>query len=243
VQALRKPSVPAWAVNQLARRHPRELAALAAAGERLTRAQQDVLGGGDRSEFDRAGADQREAVTLLMELARELLAEAGNAASDQTLERVASTLRAASMDPPARAAMLAGVLEEEVAPGGFEQIAGLSASGAASARSARGATRRQEEASRRREELAEARQALKDARAAERELTAAAREAEDEARKARTAAERVEREAEKALARVAEAAERTAEAASTLEELEKAPRRDAHGARGSKPAPARRRSS
>jgi hypothetical protein len=242
VQAVRKPSVPAWAVNQLARRHPRDLAALAEAGERLARAQQDVLRGGDRSEFDRAGVDQREAVAHVTDLARELLDEAGNAASDATLERVASTLRAASTDPPARAAMLAGVLETEVAAGGFE-VAGLSLAGAGSARSSRDATRRQAEASRRREELAEARQALKDARAAERELTAAAREAEDEARKAQTAAERATREAESALARAAAAAETTAEAASRVDELENATRRGSSASSRSKPTQSRRRRS
>ena len=228
MQALRKPSVPAWAINQLARRHPGELGALAEAGERLTRAQQDVLSGGDRSEFDRAGVEQREALSVLTGLARDLLAEAGKPVSDPLLERVASSLRAASLDPVARTAMLAGSLEEEVAPGGFEQLAGLAVPGP-------GATRQrgQEEASRRREELAEARQALKDARAAEREQNAAARAAEDEARKLRAAAERAERDAETALKATAEAAERTAQAESRLEELEQPPRQSSGGSRRS----------
>src|SRR5919198_3502911 len=56
VQALKKPSVPVWAVNQLARRHPDEVQELVAAGERLRTAQQQAFRG--------AGTDTVRAATV-----------------------------------------------------------------------------------------------------------------------------------------------------------------------------------
>ena len=47
VRELRKPSVPAWAVNQLARREPEAVGRLVESGERLRKAQAAALAGGD----------------------------------------------------------------------------------------------------------------------------------------------------------------------------------------------------
>ena len=49
VKALRKPTVAAWALNQLTRRRKKDLAALLSAGENLRAAQEELLAGGDRS--------------------------------------------------------------------------------------------------------------------------------------------------------------------------------------------------
>ncbi len=48
VKALRKPTVAAWALNQLARRRPGDVERLLATGERLREAQEALLAGGDR---------------------------------------------------------------------------------------------------------------------------------------------------------------------------------------------------
>src|SRR6266508_4779168 len=45
VKELRKPTIPIWAVNQLARRQPKDVEALLEAGERLRTAQEQALGG------------------------------------------------------------------------------------------------------------------------------------------------------------------------------------------------------
>ena len=62
VRALKKPSVSAWAVNQLARQHPQEVAELVKAGDGLRKAQRDVLAG-------KKGADVRAASRVQHELA------------------------------------------------------------------------------------------------------------------------------------------------------------------------------
>jgi hypothetical protein len=191
---------------------------LAQAGERLAQAQQDVLAGKPRAEFERATSEQRALVGTLGELAGGLLAEAGRAATDTTLERVAATLHAASLAPEARTALVEGSLQDEVAPGGFGQLAGA----APAAR--RAATRRDDGRAARRDQLSEARRALKEARAAERELLAAARAAEGTVSRLRAALADAEDEATAARDRAEEASEAVAQAAARVEELSR-PRR------------------
>ena len=119
VKALAKPSVAAWAVNQLVRAEPEWVQALVTAGKRLESAQEALLGGGDRAALKEATADQREAVDRLARLATTLLREARGSASDATIEQIRQTLTAASIDPEARAAVCAGRLTKDLAPGGF----------------------------------------------------------------------------------------------------------------------------
>jgi hypothetical protein len=52
VKELRKPSLAAWAVNQLARKNRREIDLLLDAGHRARDAQRGVLAGGDRSGLE-----------------------------------------------------------------------------------------------------------------------------------------------------------------------------------------------
>src|SRR5207248_2900099 len=73
VKALRKPSVPAAVLNQLARREPELVAALLDAGKQLRAAQQRALAGGrGADELRRATAAEREAVRELAGAARRL---------------------------------------------------------------------------------------------------------------------------------------------------------------------------
>jgi hypothetical protein len=187
---------------------------LAQAGERLGHAQEDVLRGKAREEFDRATTEQRALVETIGGLAGELLAEAGRPATDAVLERVAATLHAASLDADARAALVDGALQDEISPGGFEQLAGLAQAGRPPA-AARPAGSQAE----RRERLDEARQALKEARAAERELRSAARTADTAVAKLRQALADAEGAAAAARERAEEAFEATARAAARVEEL------------------------
>jgi len=115
VAALRKPSVAAWAVNQLVRTQRKALRALFEAGDDLARAQEQAAagkGGGDamRGAMHR----QRDAVRELLEAAEGLLVSAGQGVSQATKERVGETLRAAANDEDARRQVAGGCLTREL---------------------------------------------------------------------------------------------------------------------------------
>ena len=125
IRALRKPSVAVWGVNQLARRHPDELAALVDAARRLRKAQGEALRGRGPDSVRAATAAERDALRKLTRLAERLLADEGRAASPVTLGRIAKTLRAASVDPDAVTLLEAGLLPDEVESSGFAALASL----------------------------------------------------------------------------------------------------------------------
>jgi hypothetical protein len=188
VRALKKPAVSVWAVNQLARRHPREVADLVKAGVALRKAQRDVLAG-------KKGADVREASRALHELAdelvgaaREILEETGDRATQATAQRISGTLRAASPDPAAAKLLRKGRLSEDVESVGFGPLLHV-----APQRKSRSQPKR---------DRARERAALQKKRKQE-----AVAQARQEAAAARKAADKAEREAKRARERV-EAAER-----------------------------------
>ena len=113
--ALRKPSVAAWAVNQLIRTQRREVYALYAAGDALRDVQAGVLDGSADARDLRAAAEQeREAVDALATIARGLLTSGGQELTATTLERVTETLHAAALDDEARQEVSAGRLVREL---------------------------------------------------------------------------------------------------------------------------------
>ncbi len=115
VAKLRKPSVAAWAVNQLMRTHRRAVSALFDAGDSLQKIQSDlIVGRGDGDALRRAVDAERSAVVELTEKARGLLSSDGHELSPTTLERVSETLHAAALDQEARAKVRAGRLEREL---------------------------------------------------------------------------------------------------------------------------------
>jgi hypothetical protein len=115
VAALRKPSVAAWAVNQLVRTQGRAVAELFDAGDALRAAQAELLAGrGDGRALRAAGQGERAAVDALVDLARGLLTPEGHDPSEATIEKVADTLHAAALDHDARRELRAGRLEREL---------------------------------------------------------------------------------------------------------------------------------
>ncbi len=115
VAALRKPSVAAWAVNQLIRTQTKEIEALFAAGDDLVQAQADAETGKRAGDAMReASRRQREAVNQLLQAAEGLLSSDGHPLSQATLERVGDTLRAAAGDEEARRQVLDGCLAHEL---------------------------------------------------------------------------------------------------------------------------------
>lgn len=122
---LRKPSVAAWAVNQLVRTQQRDVDGLLKAGDALQRAQADLLAKrGDPSKLRKAAEAERAAVDRLLQKARGLLDSDGHELTPPRLEQVTETLHAAALDVDARASVRDGCLEREL------RRAGIGSSGA-----------------------------------------------------------------------------------------------------------------
>lgn len=107
VGKLRKPTVAAWTVNQLARRHGDEVDALLAAGDDLRAAHEQLLAGKGGDALGRAAAAERAAVGKLIERARRL------DVSPAALERVAETLHAVAGSDELRDELRRGAVTQE----------------------------------------------------------------------------------------------------------------------------------
>ena len=115
VAALRKPSVAAWAVNQLVRTQGRAVDELFEAGDALRKAQDGVLAArDDAGSLRSAAARERAAVDELSQAARGLLSSQGHELSATIIERVSDTLHAAALDDDARNHVRGGRLEREL---------------------------------------------------------------------------------------------------------------------------------
>jgi len=204
IKALRKPSVVAWGLNQLARRHPDDVDALLEAGDRLRRAQTAALEGGDPAELREATKAEGAEVQVLAGQARSILADAGRGGSPTQEERLAATLRAAAVDPEAGDHLRRGVLTAELSPAGFGF--GMADEDLPSAPSAD---------ARKREDTEDRERARKEA-AAERQRE---RERQGELRAAKETAARLGREADQAEARAHEARAAAEAAVRRAEEL------------------------
>jgi len=124
VAKLRKPSVAAWAVNQLVRTQKRDVDALLAAGDALQKAQDDVLGGrADAGALRRAADAERAALDALTAAARGLLSSEGHELAPAKLEQVSETLHAAAIDEQARNHYAALYARPHAMHDAFEQFA------------------------------------------------------------------------------------------------------------------------
>ena len=123
IKSLRKPTLPAWVVNQLARQREVDMQRLLKAGEQLAGAQAEAIRAQSGDAFLEARRDQQHALEALATRAREILADAGRGTA--ALDRVLATLRAGSLTEDGRALLKSGRLTEELEPPGFEALAGL----------------------------------------------------------------------------------------------------------------------
>ena len=115
VAGMRKPSVAAWAVNQVVRTQRRAVETLFSAGDALREAQAKLLAGrGDARALRAAGERERAAVERLVDAARGLLTSHGLNLSGAVIDRVADTLHAAALDEDAREQVREGRLEREL---------------------------------------------------------------------------------------------------------------------------------
>ena len=126
VKSLRKPTVSAAAINQLARRERRDVDLLLDAGHRLREAQQRLLAGEDPGSLDEARRIEREALGKLRRAAKGILAESGRE-SGSTLDRVMTTLQAAAVSDEGRELLALGRLTGDLEVTGFDLLAPLAA--------------------------------------------------------------------------------------------------------------------
>lgn len=190
IKELAKPSVPAGLVNQLARQRRRDVDRLIELGEKLQEAQRRAVGGGESADFAELDREHAKAVRGLVAEAGELARSGGRAASESVLQRVGSTLRAASGTREGRESLARGQLTEEVEPVGFEALAGVPLSPGPGRRA--GPSKADERRAKR----------IKAAEAELRELEQLAKDLEREARDAEQAAARKRAKADEARKRL-----------------------------------------
>jgi hypothetical protein len=208
VKLLAKPSVSAWAVNQLYWDHREAFDQLMASGKRLRPAQKLRLAGKVASVRDSLDA-RREALVHLSDLAAELLRDAGNNPSLDTLRRVTTTLEAMSAFALHSDGPTPGRLMQDLDPPSFDSLASLMSGVAATeevdepitpARKSSTNVRRLEEA--RRAKIADAKVTLQDAKKSLSEARARVQSLESVQKKANAEvkeAEKYRREAEQIL--------------------------------------------
>jgi hypothetical protein len=198
-----KPSLTAWAVNQVSRRRPNDVKALLESSARLREAQEAALRGGGGEEFEDAVSEERRLVRELGREAERVLTESGRTPSAAALERIRQTFRSAAADEEGRELLASGRFVTDFEPTGFGALTGISV-GRARAATPKPVRKREgppaDTARAKRAELQarnrEARQALTEAREHERELRRRLKKAEQEAERASKLAARAEAEAE-----------------------------------------------
>ncbi|MGH8927690.1 MAG: hypothetical protein ACRDWH_05030 [Acidimicrobiia bacterium] len=197
IAALKKPTVSAWAVNQLARSGQIDLQRLIKAGEALEQAQRSAMSV-TASGFETARREESAAVARLRSAAVQVLPSASAA----VLDRIATTLRAGAATAEGRDLIKTGRLTADLEPLGFEAFAGTAATtlAAQDVRSAGSTQRTKIERLRRRKKEAEANLKVRtsEAKALEQE----ARAAEEAAQRAMRAATTARKRAEAAMAQL-----------------------------------------
>ncbi len=124
VAKLPKPSIAAWAVNQLFWRHQRPFARLLEAGERFRNAQQAQIKGG-KSDLRGTLDARREAMSALLAYVPAILEGDEHSATPDLMRRVTTTLDALAVYGTLPDAPPAGRLLEDLQPLGFETLAAL----------------------------------------------------------------------------------------------------------------------
>jgi hypothetical protein len=125
VQGLRKPTIPIWALNQVARQHQDDVELLTKASDELRAAQQASIADGDRERLRAATAAERDALKQVTQRASALLEAAQQKPTPAVLERVSGTARSAAIDPRGRELLAAGMLVEELESSGFAAFEGM----------------------------------------------------------------------------------------------------------------------
>lgn len=236
VKGLSRPTVVAWALNQLVRRFPKEVDALISAGQEVERAHRRLLSGVEGHQLQGAVKHRRQLLAEMEERTARILEDSGRSAEPHRAG-IANTLQTASVEREAAELLRAGRFTKELPPpSGFGNLTGLALvpsvktgkreqARAVSARVAKveptGPRKAKAEDDMRQRE-AERQKEKRERETAQRALTAA-NERAAEARRTATAndrrAEAAERRAETAEDEATRAEERAARARETAERL------------------------
>ncbi len=138
VKELKKPSLSAWAVNQLFAHEGKAMAAFVAWGEKARAAQRKAEAGGDAKPLREALAAIGNETARLHVRGVEFLAAAERAPGEAIVERVRTNLEALALDPETAEVAARGWLDDDLEAPGFEVMAALQVA-AAGARPAKGA--------------------------------------------------------------------------------------------------------
>ena len=247
VKAWGKPTVSAWAVNQLYWNHREAFDKLIASGERFHKAQ-SARSGAKVADMRNALDARREALTKLSDIAARVLRDAGHNPSPDTIHRITTTLEGISAYASRDDGPRLGRLTHDVDPPGFESfgsfvpikqdaVGGKQEAGGRSRRQEAGSTQRPDADKRKVKEasekiaaatvgLKEAKSSLTEAQARVRSLEAAktraqaeVRQAEERVKEVVKRARSVEEDLKEAGREVADAERRVAKATSELESL------------------------
>ncbi|MGW7054302.1 hypothetical protein [Streptomyces sp. NPDC054887] len=232
IQALRRPTLSAWASNLLVRRLPEQVQPLISLGEGMRQAHRDL----DGEQLRELGRRQHDLVGALARQATALAAEAGQPVGDDVRHEVETTLHAVLADPEAAREWAAGCLTRPLSPPvGFAAVTTAETAETVARRASRPASRpaaadggRKKEAEREKKEAERARKAREEARAR-------SVRAEKDANAARERAGQREDELARAEGRLREAADEEAELAERLraaKERHRAAREEVGEARG-----------
>ncbi|HET9348627.1 MAG TPA: hypothetical protein VFO13_05770, partial [Arthrobacter sp.] len=118
VRSLPKPSVAAWTVNMLAARRPETLRELAGLGTSMRAAQSSL----DAPELRRLGQERRQLLGSAVRAAREVAEQQGRKISGAIAAEVEATLRAATADAGAAAAVQSGRLLRGLSADGVDVV-------------------------------------------------------------------------------------------------------------------------
>src|SRR5690349_13857683 len=106
VKALRKPTLAAWALNHVRHNEPGRVKDLLTAGNKLQKAQAQLVSGGKPDQLREAAAAERQMVDDVVALAEKALADPGHAVAPVLRTKRRTTAHAAAVSPEA-----GGVLE------------------------------------------------------------------------------------------------------------------------------------
>ncbi|WP_160667839.1 hypothetical protein [Pseudarthrobacter sp. ATCC 49987] len=118
LRSLPKPSVAAWTVNMLAARQPETLRELAGLGRSMRAAQSSL----DAPELRRLGQERRQLLGSAVQAARAVAEQQGRKISAAIASEVEATLRAATADEGAAAAVQSGRLLRGLSADGVDVV-------------------------------------------------------------------------------------------------------------------------
>ncbi|MGH2731222.1 MAG: hypothetical protein ACRDJI_11530 [Actinomycetota bacterium] len=190
VKKLRRPTVVAWAVNQLARRDRDKVA-------RLLKLQRDIGQATSRERINELSGRRRELVAQLLDRAASILEDAGHSATAQTKQKLTQTLLATNSDEERRT-VAEGRLLQEITTSSFGDAGVATPKATRTPTESRASTRARDTVQRLTTELKEARSEVQRLTREARRLNAQAQEAEKQAQAQDRAVTRLERRLEEA---------------------------------------------